>query len=882
VGFLPILILHLASLGYLLTRPVKTRATRLFIGWMISLMLLMTSQGLARMIYAPVSGYIDWMGGAAFSWASLILALEFAYTFPRPVYPREARRLRIGALALGLGPLLLMPLETALHFKLPVYNFTQFWFALGVADTKPWLPFTSMLILSLPVGYLWVWGVWLRKTVHFSQAATPELPATPHPRLWLPLRDGLAALWRPQGREARAARAFTLVLTIVPLVIITSALEQIAILPAGSFAAAYMPSMFALTVIYLNYSLEPSTLMVRLVGLTLLAILVILEVMNGLVLDLYRQADESVRLAEVATVRTLLENNLAGAMTSTREIPAQVIYIAARPSTGGLFSTSYHMLFARETAAPPLTAQTLTDEDAQLAHRLQQGQLEVWMENPWMGSVYQAQDLLAHHPPARMTLPAGLPTYRGVYSPSPDEHYIRYAFPSADEQTLYEVGFSYLSYRQRLHRQALPLVWLTLGGTGLILLIYPLFFRSNLAHPLESLLTGVQKVNTGDLSVSVPVQVEDEVGFLTRSFNGMVASLQQLDASLRLEIGERLRAETALRASEARFRNLFEYSPLSVFEVNLTHTPPVILHANRQATRVFDRPPTAWGQAPLDCLFPPQALGALTQLTDALHGRILSVETVGQRGNGTLFPIRVSAAAEAGPVSEQIILAIEDITAEKARRTEEEAIAEERRRIAREIHDGLAQDLAALRLRADVWHTLVERDPAQLHLELERLKTVLGKNIHEVRRSIFALRPLPLEELGFYPALHQFVRDLGEQSQLQLDLQIVGPPDRLPPALELVLFRIIQEALNNISKHAHASTSWITLHLDAAEGVTLQVRDDGLGFDLAAWEKTPPRTHLGLAQMRERVEALRGRFRVDSQPGQGTLISVALPREVTG
>ena len=176
-----------------------------------------------------------------------------------------------------------------------------------------------------------------------------------------------------------------------------------------------------------------------------------------------------------------------------------------------------------------------------------------------------------------------------------------------------------------------------------------------------------------------------------------------------------------------------------------------------------------------------------------------------------------------------------------------------------------------------LWHELVDDDPAQMHAELDGLQELLRKNIREVRRSIFALRPVALDDLGFYPALREFITEFGEQNQVHVDLRIEGLPERLPSFLEPVLFRIVQESLNNVSKHAQAQMAWTVLDLASSAVVSLSVRDDGVGFDPAHAERFVQRGHLGLKQMRERVERLNGTFEIRSQPGSGTEICAVLP-----
>jgi len=343
-------------------------------------------------------------------------------------------------------------------------------------------------------------------------------------------------------------------------------------------------------------------------------------------------------------------------------------------------------------------------------------------------------------------------------------------------------------------------------------------------------------------------------------------------------VGARMRYIAVLRESEERFRALFENAPLCVFELDMTQTPPRIIHANRQSERVYGWATAEFTTVSLDSIFSPAARPTLERMMKTLSvGETLTVESTGLRRDGTVFPVRISATGGPGHDLKRAILAIEDITAEKERRSEEEAIVEERRRIAREIHDGLAQDLAGLRFEVRLWHKLVDEDPARMHAELDNLQELLSQNIREVRRSIFALRPVALDELGFYPALHQFISEFGEQNQLHVDLRIAVPPERLPAFLEPVLFRIVQESLHNIGKHAQASMVWIELGLESPDAVTLTVRDDGLGFDLAILDPIVQRGHLGLKQMQERVENLRGAFELHSQPGSGTEIHVVLP-----
>jgi signal transduction histidine kinase len=114
---------------------------------------------------------------------------------------------------------------------------------------------------------------------------------------------------------------------------------------------------------------------------------------------------------------------------------------------------------------------------------------------------------------------------------------------------------------------------------------------------------------------------------------------------------------------------------------------------------------------------------------------------------------------------------------------------------------------------------------------LDDLQDVLIAAIADLRRAIFALRPVDLEALGFVPALTQLVGDFGDQNQLVALVELSGPQGSLPPAYELPLFRVIQEGLSNIGQHARASSVLVRLAVDAAGGVAVSVRDNSRGFD---------------------------------------------------
>jgi signal transduction histidine kinase len=202
---------------------------------------------------------------------------------------------------------------------------------------------------------------------------------------------------------------------------------------------------------------------------------------------------------------------------------------------------------------------------------------------------------------------------------------------------------------------------------------------------------------------------------------------------------------------------------------------------------------------------------------------------------------------------------------------------DERKRIARELHDDTIQSLIVLSRRLESLKVGDERLSEAIVQRVEELQALTDAVLKGVRRYSQDLRPSILDDLGLVPTLEGLVNALNQQEGIQAELRVVGAKRRLSPDSELTLFRIGQEACNNLKRHAQATRAWMTIEF-ADSAIHLTIRDNGIGFtapehtgDLAVSGK------LGLIGMYERARLLGGTLAVTSEPGQGTLVTVSVP-----
>ena len=241
------------------------------------------------------------------------------------------------------------------------------------------------------------------------------------------------------------------------------------------------------------------------------------------------------------------------------------------------------------------------------------------------------------------------------------------------------------------------------------------------------------------------------------------------------------------------------------------------------------------------------------------------ITSIGESFNDMLFVLR-SEARQRAEMAKQLI--------EKLMSAQED----ERKRVARELHEQTSQSLTALLVGLKTLEST--STPRKVHQRAAELEDLTLQALDEVHRLALELRPAALDELGLAAALRDYLKETSERCSINMDLRTVGMETRLAPAVETALYRIVQESVTNVIRHAQAQNVVVSLERQGSLLIA-RIRDDGRGFSVDRLrQRAGSRKGLGLVGMRERAMLLGGRFTVESEPGRGTTVSVEIPLEL--
>ncbi|MEO8893017.1 MAG: histidine kinase, partial [Coleofasciculaceae cyanobacterium] len=350
--------------------------------------------------------------------------------------------------------------------------------------------------------------------------------------------------------------------------------------------------------------------------------------------------------------------------------------------------------------------------------------------------------------------------------------------------------------------------------------------------------------------------------------------VEERTLKLQEEIGERKQTELALVESEARFRQLAEAAAEAIIIIEQER----VVDVNEAFTEMFGYTLSAIGMSASELVAPDYRDRAVQSMQSDYEG---FCEIVCLRQDGTTFPTEVRSKVTNYGERVIRITSIRDISEQQnaalreRKRAEEAFILDERNRMAREIHDTLAQAFTGILLHIGAATEQITKKPAMAQAHLETVDELARTGLAEARRSVAALRPKLLEEGDLYSALQHLTTQMKSSINTHLNCEVVGAVYALSPNVENNLFRIGQEALTNVIKYAQATEICVELVYEETQCI-LRVKDNGQGFEVG---QIAPGKGFGLLGMSERVEHIGGELIIQSHPGQGTEVIVIVNRE---
>ena len=393
-------------------------------------------------------------------------------------------------------------------------------------------------------------------------------------------------------------------------------------------------------------------------------------------------------------------------------------------------------------------------------------------------------------------------------------------------------------------------------------------------RPIQQLTRAAEEVGAGNLDVRIdPADMEGELEVLTNAFNEMTEKVRGAYEGLEQTVSERTEE---LRESEDRYRTLFEDSRNAIF---ISSGDGTVVDANQAALELFAFTRDDAVGSDIGDRFVDPADRERFRTEIARTGSIREYEVRLRSRGGPEIDCLLTATRQldAEGNSLGVMGIIHDITERK--RAEEQGrdlvVLQERNRMAREIHDTLAQGFTGIVVQLEAAEQVLDGDHADVGDHLTRAKKLARESLQEARRSVWDLLPKALEERSLEAALDQAVDGWANDGRESASFSLSGDRRELPSEVQAALLRICQESLTNVRRHAVATEVSVDLKLHA-EAAHLQVQDNGRGFD---FEVVREGGHggFGLAGMEQRARLLNGTLSVQSQNGKGTLVEARIP-----
>ena len=496
-------------------------------------------------------------------------------------------------------------------------------------------------------------------------------------------------------------------------------------------------------------------------------------------------------------------------------------------------------------------------------------------------------------------------------------------FSAPGQETKDRISLAVSAMSQRIDEQMKETEIIFIGIIlGVIVIVSGLVYllSSTISRPILALTKGAEVIGKGELDYSIKVATGDEIQGLAEQFNAMARALRESYTNLEQKVEERTKQE---RQRAEQLRTINEVSRKISSVVNLDDLLPYVGNLLRQTfqyhnVNIFLFEPTS-GELNLKALclsgqnevipvgVPLEVdeegiVGWVARTGEPLlandvskEPRYRDVEALSETKSELAVPVKmgenvlgvldiesieVDAFSEADlftvqTLADQLAVAIEN--ARLYQETRQMAVVDERNRMAREIHDTLAQGFTGIILQLEAAEQAIGEDVSGVERHLNQARNLARKSLAEARRSVWNLRPQALEQLPLAEALSQGADRFTKDSGVDTKFTVFGDRRVLPSEVEAGLLRICQESLANVRKHAKATEVEISLTFSES-AVSLTISDNGVGFSPETLSETSKkRGAFGLISMQERARGLSGTFEVQSAKGKGTLVKVVIP-----